>query len=330
MLTHRSVAANVAQSRTCLGVEPDDVVIAFLPFFHVMGQTCVMATALVSGATLVSLPRFDLEQFLQTIQDHRVTVALVVPPVMNALARHPAVDRYDLSSLRLVGCGAAPLGAETEAAVASRLGCHVGQGFGMTEASALVAGPTFDSANVQRGSSGWLVPNTEARIVDPATGDDLGPGDTGELWVRGPQVFAGYLNRPEATAATLDSDGWLRTGDVAHIDADGYVFITDRLKELIKVKGYQVAPAELEALLITHPAVADAAVIGRPDDDAGEVPVAYVVPGDDLDIDELLSWVAERVAPYKRLRAVEIVEEIPKSPSGKILRRMLRDRAAVG
>jgi acyl-CoA synthetase (AMP-forming)/AMP-acid ligase II len=329
MLTHRSIAANIVQSQVCLDVKPDDVLLAVLPFFHVMGQTCVMATSLAHGAPLVVLSRFDLEQALQAIQEYRVTVALVVPPVMNALARHPAVDRYDLSSLRLVASGAAPLGAETEEAVAARLGCMTGQGFGMTEASAIVAGPSVELAESRRGSSGRLVSSTEARIVDPATGAALGPGESGELWIRGPQVFAGYLNRPDATADTLDADGWLHSGDVAHFDEDGYLFVTDRIKELIKVNAYQVAPAELEALLLTHPAVADAAVIGRPDDESGEVPVAFVVPAGDLDVDELIEWVTARVARYKRVRAVEILEEIPKSPSGKILRRLLRDQTSM-
>jgi acyl-CoA synthetase (AMP-forming)/AMP-acid ligase II len=183
------------------------------------------------------------------------------------------------------------------------------------------------------GSIGTLLPNMEAMIVDLATGAELPPGEIGELWCRGPNVMAGYLNDPEATAATLDDDGWLHTGDVATRTADGVFTITDRLKELIKYKGYQVAPAELEALILTHPEVSDVAVIGVADEEAGELPKAFVVAaGDELDTGDLMAWVAEQVSPQKRIRLVELVEEIPKSPSGKILRRLLveRERAASG
>jgi acyl-CoA synthetase (AMP-forming)/AMP-acid ligase II len=172
------------------------------------------------------------------------------------------------------------------------------------------------------------VPGTQARVVDPDSGADLPRGQDGELWFRGPQLFSGYLNDPQATAATLSADGWIRTGDLGRIDADGFLFITDRLKELIKVKGLAVAPAELEALLLTHPAVADAAVIGRPDDRVGEVPVAYLVARGELDPDTLSRWLAERVAPHKRLADMVLVAAIPKSPSGKLLRRLLREQDA--
>ena len=170
--------------------------------------------------------------------------------------------------------------------------------------------------------------NTECRLVDPESGEDVPAGERGELWIRGPQVMRGYLNNDEATAATVDDEGWLHTGDVAVIDRDGYFEIVDRLKELIKYKGFQVAPAELEALIITHPEVADVAVIGVPDEEAGELPKAFVVAvGDELDADQMMEWVAGQVSPQKKIRLVELVDEIPKSPSGKILRRVLRDRA---
>jgi 4-coumarate--CoA ligase len=180
------------------------------------------------------------------------------------------------------------------------------------------------------GSVGVTVPNTETRIVDPITGEDLGVDSDGEVWVRGPQVMQGYLNNPEATAATIDDDGWLHTGDIGHIDADGHLYVVDRLKELIKYKGFQVAPAELEGILLTHPAVADAAVVGIPDDEAGEVPVGYVVlkPDQSASPDEIQEFVGGQVATFKQLRSVVIIDAVPKSPSGKILRRLLKDQAA--
>jgi 4-coumarate--CoA ligase len=279
------------------------------------------------GGTLVTLPRFDLESVLRLAQEHRMQRLFVVPPIVLALARHPLVDAFDLSALELVLSGAAPLGPDLEAACASRLGCEVVQGYGMTEMSPV---SHFTPAGRQRrGAAGLTVPNTLCRIVDPATGADCAPDQTGELWVKGPQVMLGYLNNPEATAAILQ-DGWLRTGDLARLDADGYLFIVDRIKELIKVKGFQVPPAELEALLVAHPDVADAAVIGLPDEECGEVPVAFVVraAGADPSPEELQAFVAGHVASYKQLRRVGFVDAIPKSPSGKILRRILRDREA--
>ena len=319
--THASLVVNARQSQAVLGQREDDVVLAVAPFFHVMGLNLVLATALRAGATVVTLPRFDLEGFLGTIQDRGVTTTIVVPPVMLALANHPLVDRYDLSSLRWIGCGAAPLGAEIEQRCADRLGCIVAQGFGMTEAGACIAINPLHAP--RRGSAGRLLPNTQARIVDPSGGVDLGPGRAGELWIRGPQLMRGYRDNPEATARTLDTDGWLHTGDLVYADEDGYLYVVDRLKELIKYKGYQVAPAELEHLLLAHPAVADAAVIPRPDPEAGEVPVAHVVLRGEATAEELIAYVAERVAPYKRVRAVELTDQIPKSPTGKLLRRVL-------
>ena len=245
-----------------------------------------------------------------------------------ALAGHPLVDAYDLSSLRLLGVGGAPLGASVEQRCAERLGCVVGQGYGMTEASALLTVGPLEAP--RRGSVGRLVPNTQARIVDAAGGADLGPGRTGELWIRGPQVMRGYRDRPEATARTVDADGWLHTGDLCYLDLDGYLYVVDRLKELIKYKGYQVAPAELEHLLLTHPAVADAAVVPRPDPEAGEVPVAHVALRGQATAEELLAYVAERVAPYKRVRAVRITDSVPRSPSGKLLRRLLVEAERAG
>jgi len=327
-LTHANLVANARQSQAALGWREDDVVAAVAPFFHAIGLNLVLPCGLRAGATVVTLPRFDLEAFLQAVQRHRVTSTIVVPPVILALAHHPLVDRYDLSSLRFVGSGGAPLGANLERRAGERLGCLVAQGFGMTEMAATVAIAPLDAPRL--GSVGRLLPSTEARIVDPASGADLGPGRTGELWVRGPQVMRGYRDRPAATAATVDPDGWLHTGDLCRFDDDGYLSVVDRLKELIKYKGYQVAPAELEHLLLAHPAVADAAVVPRPDPQAGELPVAHVVLRGEATAEELLAYVALRVAPYKRLRAVRFTDQVPRSPSGKLLRRLLVEAERAG
>lgn len=324
MLTHRNIVANVLQFTQASGWPDTAVSLAFLPMFHIYGLTVVLLSGLFAGMTLVTVPRFEPEAFLQALQEYRVTHLAVVPPVLQFLAVHPLVTSYDLSSLEVVGCGAAPLGNALEQRATERLECNVGQGYGMTELSGVIAISYPDRFRV--GSSGQLLPDTEARVVDPDTGADLERGIPGEIWFRGPQAFKGYLNNPEMTGHTITADGWVRTGDVGYIDRDGYLFITDRLKELIKVKGFQVAPAELEALLYTHPLVADAAVIGRADERDGERPVAYVVPRSTLEPDELKQWIAERVSAYKQLADVILCEEIPKSLSGKILRRVLRTR----
>jgi acyl-CoA synthetase (AMP-forming)/AMP-acid ligase II len=244
-----------------------------------------------------------------------------------ALARHPAVEGRDLSALRHVLSAAAPLGSALTEACERRLGCRVTEGFGMTEMSAVThLVPPF--AKVRKpGSIGPPIPGVECRLVDPETGDDVTRGERGELWMRGPKVMQGYLNNPQATAAMIDQDGWLRSGDIAVVDEDGWYAIVDRIKEIIKYKGFQVFPTELEMILVSHPSVADCAVIGVADEEAGEVPKAFVVPaGDKLDPESVLHYVAERVAPHKRIRAIEVVEEIPKSPSGRILRRILREQ----
>jgi 4-coumarate--CoA ligase len=246
-----------------------------------------------------------------------------------ALAKHPIVDDYDLSSVKSLFSGAAPLGPELAEEAHRRIGASTAQGYGMTELS-----PVSHACRLgdhRPGSIGILVANAEARVVDPETGEDLGVGEDGEIWCRGPMVMRGYLNRPDATAETIDDDGWLHTGDIGHVDPDGYWYVVDRLKELIKVKGFQVPPAELEALLITHPAVADCAVVGIPDVESGEVPKAFVVlaAGAECPPTDLQEFVAGHVASYKQLRVVEFVDAIPKSPSGKILRRLLRDQGSV-
>jgi acyl-CoA synthetase (AMP-forming)/AMP-acid ligase II len=327
MLSHRNLVANILQSTAQQPVTADDTLIGVLPFFHIYGLNVVMNAVLRNGATVVTMPRFDLEGCLKLVETHRATKAHLVPPIVLALAKSPLVERYDLSSLQLVNSGAAPLSAEVAEAAAKRVGCPVVQGYGMTESSPVTHVTPTDPARHRPGTIGPPVPNTECKIAELPGGVELDPGEEGEVCARGPQVMRGYLDDPEATAHTIDADGWLHTGDVGRADADGYVVLVDRVKELIKYKGYQVAPAELEALLVEHPAVAEAAVIGRPDEEAGEVPVAFVALDGDATPDEITAFIAERVAPYKKLRGVEIVDEIPKSPSGKILRRLLRDGA---
>jgi acyl-CoA synthetase (AMP-forming)/AMP-acid ligase II len=330
MLTHRNLVANICQTIAHQRVREDDRVIAALAFFHIYGLVVLMNMPLYRGATIVTVPRFELPEFLRVIQHYRITRTWVAPPIVLALAKEPLVDEFDLSSLEFMLSGAAPLSAELEVACGTRLGCRMLQGYGLTETSPTTHSVPDDLAGQMPGSIGPAVPNTECRIVDVLTGEDAPTGEPGELCIRGPQIMKGYLNNPEATARTIDPDRWLHTGDIALVDEHGAVRIVDRVKELIKYKAYQVAPAELEAVLLTHPTITDAAVIGVPDEEAGEVPKAFVVPSGPLTLEEVIAFVAERVAPYKKLRAVEIVDEIPKSPSGKILRRVLieRERAA--
>ena len=327
MLTHRNLVANVAQTLGAIPSASDERLMAVLPFFHIYGMQCMMNCGLRAGATVVTLPRFDLEQFLRAHQDYRITRSFVAPPIVLALAKHPMVDKFDLSHLRLVNSGAAPLKAELAAEASERLGCEVIQGYGMTELSPVshLTPPGW----FKPGSVGISAPSTQTKIADPLTGADLGTGQEGEVWVRGPQVMAGYLNNPQATAATIDEDGWLHTGDLGYVDADGHLYVVDRLKELIKYKGFQVPPAELEAVLLRHPDVADAAVIGLPDDEAGEIPAGYVVlrPGAAASPEEIMQFVAGEVAHYKQIRRLEVIDAIPKSAAGKILRRVLRDSA---
>ncbi|OIJ96615.1 4-coumarate--CoA ligase family protein [Streptomyces colonosanans] len=331
MLTHRSIATNLAQLEPLVPAGPGERILAVLPFFHIYGLTALMNAPLRQGATVVVLPRFDLETFLAAVEKHRITRLYVAPPIVLALAKHPAVDGYDLSSLQHITSAAAPLDAELAAACSRRLGLPpVGQAYGMTELSPGSHVVPLGAQNPPPGTVGRLIAGTEMRILsldDP--GKDLGVGETGEIAIRGPQVMKGYLGRPEATDVLIDQDGWLRTGDVGRIDADGWLFVVDRVKELIKYKGFQVAPAELEALLLTHPQIADAAVIGVYDDDHSEVPHAFVVRGpdaDDLDEGEVMRYVAERVSPYKRIRNVTFTDGVPRAASGKILRRQLRAR----
>lgn len=323
-LSHHNLVANLSQSNSLLEYGENEVALAFLPFFHIYGMQVLMNGLLAEGVTVVSMPRFDMVQALSLVQEHKVTQFFAVPPIVLGLAKSPVVDEYDLSSIRKIFCGAAPLGGEIAEETSARIGCAVVQGYGMTELSPISHATKGD--DFKSGSNGITAPNTECRIVDPE-GNDQGIDGEGELLVRGPQVMLGYLNNDAATAVTIDEDDWLHTGDVARIDADGHMFIVDRVKELIKYKGFQVPPAELEALLVTHPAVADVAVIGVDDVEAGEIPKAFVVlkPGEEASAEDLQAFVAGHVASYKKIRIVEFTDVIPKSASGKILRRVLRD-----
>jgi acyl-CoA synthetase (AMP-forming)/AMP-acid ligase II len=336
MLTHRNLVANVAQCRASLDLTSTDRVLAVLPFFHIYGMTVLLNLALRQRASLVTMPKFDLVEFLSNIQKYGCTYLYIAPPIAVALAKHPVVDQYDISTVHTVFSGAAPLDAETAEAAGRRIHAQVLQGYGMSESSPVSHAIPVDRPDIPVSSVGLLLPNMDAKIVDLDTGEEITEFDEngltarGELWMRGPNIMLGYLNQPQATAETVDEEGFLHTGDVAVYHRDGYFAIVDRAKELIKYKGYQIAPAELEALLLSHPKVMDAAVIGVLDDDKQEIPKAFVVtrPGSGLDEDEVMAFVAANVAPHKKVRAVEFIDVIPKSSSGKILRKDLRAREA--
>ncbi len=329
MLTHANLHANVRQYLERPGEESvirrGDVVLVHLPLFHIYGMTVLQLNAIAAGAVQVMMGRFDMAEMLSLIANHRVTALYTAPPVCLGLSLTLLLHEYDLSSLRFVLSGAAPLSAELQTRLSERLGCPVIQGYGLTETSPVTNSDYMDD-RARPGTVGPALPDTEERIVDLESGErELPRGELGELLIRGPQVMKGYFNQPEATAETITADGWLHTGDIASMDEDGYVRIVDRKKELIKYKGFQVAPAELEAVLLEHAGVADAAVIPRPDAEAGEVPKAFVVAKPDAapSAAELMAFVADRVATFKQVREVEFTDAIPKNASGKLLRRVL-------
>jgi acyl-CoA synthetase (AMP-forming)/AMP-acid ligase II len=325
MLTHYNLVSMLCQLYASEAVTEKDTMVCVVPMYHLYGLHVVVNLGLSQGATTVILPRYELRQFLQTLERYSVTVAPLVPPLVLELSRTPELDQFDLSKLQLIHCGAAPLAAEVAQACSERLGCPIRFGYGLTEASPL-SHSSLPSIPHKPGSVGYCLPNTECKIVDYRTGAELDPNQVGEIWVRGPQVMKGYLGDRQSTAEMIRENGWLRTGDIGYAEEDGRLFVVDRLKELIKYKGLQVAPAELEAVLLTHPAVADAGVIPSPDEEAGEVPKAFVVLKAPATGDEIMEFVSTRVAPHKRIRLVEFVSEIPKSPAGKILRRVLVQR----
>jgi acyl-CoA synthetase (AMP-forming)/AMP-acid ligase II len=325
MLTHRNLVAEmcVVSGRPDIVLPTEnDTLLAFLPYFHIYGIVMFLSCGLGQGATVVSMPRFDLEQFCELAQRYGVTYLHLVPPVVIALAKHPIVDKYDLSKAKWALSAAAPLGGPAAEAFTARLGTQLVQAYGMTEVSGATHLGSCEPGKIKPTSGGTLAPNTECMIVGP-DGEALDRGEQGEVWVRGPVVMKGYLGNREATADTIDSEGWLHTGDIGYVDADGDIFIVDRLKELIKYKGMQVAPAELEAILLGHPAVADAAVIPSPDEEAGEVPKAFVVLRTPTSAEDIMAFVAEKVAPHKKIRKLQFIDAVPKSASGKILRREL-------
>jgi acyl-CoA synthetase (AMP-forming)/AMP-acid ligase II len=329
-LTHFNVVASLWQIGATNPTDESDTLPGHLPFFHAFGLWIIPNFCPAYGARVVLMPRFDLAEFLQLAQEYRFTRAFLVPPIVLALAKDPIVDQYDLSSLKVICVGAAPLGEGVATTCAERVGCVVKQLYGLTEIPPSHLAPD-DIEPGKVGTAGPCVPNTECMIVDVESGLPLGPDEQGEIWVRGPNAMKGYLNRPEATAAMIDAEGWVHTGDVGSCSVDGCLTVVDRLKELIKYKAHQVAPAELEAVLLSHPDVADAAVIPSPDEAAGEVPKAFVVLRGATTAEELMTYVASRVAPYKKVRRLEFIDAIPKSASGKILRRVLveRERSAV-
>lgn len=328
-LTHGNLAASAAQGIECLSsggvVDARAIVLAGVPFFHSIGLGLLLGGALLTGATIVTVPIPKLEAILALIAAHGVTHVAVPPPVFEAMADDPVVDEHDVSTLRTAVTGGAHLGPEVEERASARLSCLARQGYGMTEATCTISAPLGRPSTP--GTAGRLVPGTEARLVDPETGADVACDEPGELWLRGPQIMEGYHGLPEETAATLTPDGWLRTGDLVAIRHDGQLELRDRLKELIKVSGASVAPAEIELVLRQHAAVRDACVVGVPDPDRGELPFAFAVLSAPAEPDELTAFLAARLAGYKRPRKVVVVDELPRLPTGKLLRRTMRERA---
>ncbi len=323
MLSHYNLVSNVRQLGTIGLTSSYSVLLDFLPFFHIYGMTVLMASGFAIGATQVVMARFDPTLCLDLIQRHKVTNLFAVPPALLALAHFADIGKYDKSTLQFIMSGAAPLPPEVARAAAKAMGCTVLQGYGMTETSPVTNVNPLN--RIKDATVGPPVADTIQKVVSLDDGRELGAGEVGELMVYGPQVMLGYWQRPEETAETLPEPGWIRTGDIVQCDDEGYVTILDRKKEMIKYKGYQIAPAELEALLLEHPAVMDSAVIPKRDRDSGEIPKAFVLlhPDQKATAEELMRFVEERVAPYKKVREVEFVDAIPKSAAGKILRREL-------
>ncbi|KAG7582793.1 AMP-dependent synthetase/ligase [Arabidopsis suecica] len=333
MITHKGLVTSIAQKvdgeNPNLHFTANDVILCFLPMFHIYALDALMLSAMRTGAALLIVPRFELNLVMELIQRYKVTVVPVAPPVVLALVKSPDTERYDLSSVRMMLSGAATLKKELEDAVRLKFPNAIfGQGYGMTESGTVAKSLAFakNPFKTKSGACGTVIRNAEMKVVDTITGMSLPRNKSGEICVRGHQLMKGYLNDPEATARTIDKDGWLHTGDIGFVDDDDEIFIVDRLKELIKFKGYQVAPAELEALLISHPDIDDAAVVAMKDEVADEVPVAFVVrsEGSQLTEDDVKSYVNKQVVHYKRIKMVFFIEAIPKAVSGKILRKDLR------
>jgi acyl-CoA synthetase (AMP-forming)/AMP-acid ligase II len=323
MLSHYNLVSNVRQTQSVGMSSSYSVLLDFLPFYHIYGMIVLMACGFAAGATQVVMGRFDPTLCLELVQKHKITNLFAVPPALLALANFPGTDKYDTSSLKMIMSGAAPLPPEVAQASARALRTVVLQGYGMTETSPVTNVNPMN--RIKDATVGPPIADTIEKVVSLDDGRELGPGETGELLAFGPQVMQGYWQKPDDTAETLPGGGWIRTGDIVQVDDEGYVTILDRKKEMIKYKGYQIAPAELEALLMEHPAVIDSAVIPKRDAESGEVPKAFVMlrQGQEASVEDLMRFVEERVAPYKKVREIEFVEAIPKTPSGKILRREL-------
>ncbi|XP_074276318.1 4-coumarate--CoA ligase 1-like [Silene latifolia] len=340
MLTHKSLVTSVGQQvdgeNPNLYFQPEDVILCVLPLFHIYSLNSVLLCALRVGAAILIMPKFEINMLMELVQKYKVTIAPFVPPIVLAIAKNQDMGKYDLSSVRTIMSGAAPMGKDLEDAVRAKLpNAKLGQGYGMTEAGPVLAmclAFAKEPMDVKSGSCGTVVRNADLKIIDPDTGSSLPRNHPGEICIRGDQIMKGYLNDPEATMNTIDKDGWLHTGDIGYVDDDDEIFIVDRLKELIKYKGFQVAPAELEAMLLNHPSINDAAVVAMKDDAAGEVPVAFVVRSNGCKIteDDVKQYISKQVVFYKRINRVFFVDSIPKLPSGKILRKELRARLANG
>jgi len=325
MLTHFNLLSCLYQVVQIHEISSMDIMINQLPFFHIYGMTVLMGTSIMAGATQVLASRFrPIDEFLSLFETYRPTLFFTVPLIVQEFCHHPKVMTMDWTRLRYINAGGAILSPEVQERFTQITGVPVMVGYGLTESS-----PTTHVTPIRKiklGSIGLPLSLTEDKIVDPETETELQPREIGELWVRGPQVMKGYYNNPEATAQTVIK-GWLRTGDLAWKDEEGYVFIVDRLKEVIKCKGFQVPPAEIENILVSHPDIKDAAVIGEPHPEYGEVPVAYVVLQDKASLSQeaIIEYAAKGLAKYKRLAKVVFTETIPRSASGKVLRRLLKN-----
>ncbi|XP_023004760.1 4-coumarate--CoA ligase 1-like [Cucurbita maxima] len=340
MLTHKGLITSVAQQidgqNPNLYYKRNDVILCVLPFFHIYSLNSILLCGLRAGAAILIMQKFEIVSLLELVEKYKASIVPIVPPILLAIAKSSEFEKYDMSSVRVLKSGGAPLGKKLEDAVREKFPTAIlGQGYGMTEAGpVLTMSLAFakEPFPVKPGACGTVVRNAEMKIIDPETGVSLPANSAGEICIRGDQIMKGYLNDLESTKRTIDKEGWLHTGDIGFIDDDDELFIVDRLKELIKFKTFQVAPAELEALLIAHPKLSDAAVIGMPDEQAGELPVAFVVNanGGEITEEDVKQFISEQVVFYKRLKRVFFVNAIPKAPSGKILRKELRSQLAAG